>query len=43
MNRLIDKLAQYGAMDYTSIVFTGAADAATLQFFAPYSGCTLGE
>ena len=43
MNILIDKLYQFGAMDYTTIVFTSSADSATLQFFAPYSGCTIGE
>jgi proton translocating ATP synthase F1 alpha subunit len=43
INYLIEKLYEYGALDYTSIVSTNSADSATLQFLAPYSGCTIGE
>ena len=30
-------------MDYTIVVAAGASDPATLQYLAPYSGCTMGE
>jgi F-type H+-transporting ATPase subunit alpha len=36
-------LEEYGAMDYTVIVSASASDAASLQFIAPYTGCTIGE
>jgi F-type H+/Na+-transporting ATPase subunit alpha len=41
--QVVDKLARYGAMDYTIVVAATASDAAPLQFVAPYSGCTMGE
>jgi F-type H+/Na+-transporting ATPase subunit alpha len=36
-------LGQKGCMDYTVIVAAGAADSATIQYVAPYSGCAIGE
>jgi len=36
-------LANAGAMDYTIIVAATAADAAPIQFLAPYTGCAMGE
>ena len=36
-------LEKYGAMEYTTIISACASDPATLQFIAPYSGCTMGE
>jgi F-type H+-transporting ATPase subunit alpha len=36
-------LEKYGALDYTIIVVASAADPAALQYFAPYSGCAMGE
>ena len=39
----VKKLEEYGAMDYTIVVAAGASDPATLQYLAPYSGCTTGE
>ena len=30
-------------MEYTTIVSAIASDPATLQFLAPYTGCTMGE
>lgn len=38
-----NKLEQYGAMAYTTIIMASASDPAPLQFIAPYSGATLGE
>lgn len=39
----VKKLEEYGAMDYTIVVSAGASDPATLQYLAPYAGCTMGE
>ena len=41
--RVVDKLRQEGAMDYTTVIAANASDPAPLQFIAPYSGCTMGE
>lgn len=41
--QVIEKLRQYGAMDYTTVVVAGASEPAPLQFLAPYSGCAMGE
>ena len=40
---VVDTLYKNGAMDYTIVVSATAADAAPLQYSAPYSGCTIGE
>ncbi|MEI8135603.1 MAG: F0F1 ATP synthase subunit alpha, partial [bacterium] len=37
------KLAEFGAMEYTTIIAATASDPAPLQFIAPYCGATLGE
>ena len=36
-------LEEHGAMDYTVIVAATAADPTPLQFYAPFSGCAIGE
>ncbi len=36
-------LEEAGAMDYTVIVSSTAADPAALQFYAPFAGCSIGE
>lgn len=41
--RIIDKLRQYGALEYTTVVVASASDPATLQYIAPYAGCAMGE
>ena len=41
--QVVDKLREYGAMDYTIVVAATASDAAPLQYIAPYTGCTIGE
>ena len=41
--QVVATLEQYGAMEYTTVVMAGAADPAPLQYFAPYSGCAIGE
>lgn len=40
---VVRKLEQHGALDHTIIVAAGAADPASMQFLAPYAGCTMGE
>jgi F-type H+-transporting ATPase subunit alpha len=41
--QVVDKLTQYGAMEYTIVVAATASDPAPLQFISPYTGCTMGE
>jgi F-type H+-transporting ATPase subunit alpha len=40
---VVRKLEEHGAMAYTTVVAATAADAAALQYIAPYSGCAMGE
>src|SRR5436305_974211 len=40
---VVEKLARFGAMDYTTVVVASASEPAPLQFIAPYSGCSMGE
>ncbi len=41
--RVVDKLKQYGAMEYTIVVAANASDPAPLQYLAPYTGVTMAE
>ncbi|HNS39427.1 MAG: F0F1 ATP synthase subunit alpha [Anaerolineae bacterium] len=41
--QVVATLEKHGAMDYTTVVVAGAADPAPFQYFAPYSGCAIGE
>jgi len=41
--RVVDKLRQEGAMEYTTVITSGASEMAPMQFIAPYTGCTMGE
>ncbi len=41
--QVVDKLRQYGAMEYTTVVAATASDPAPLQYIAPYAGCAMGE
>ncbi|HRQ36802.1 MAG TPA: F0F1 ATP synthase subunit alpha [Chloroflexota bacterium] len=41
--QVVSTLEKYGAMEYTVVVVAGASDPAPLQYFAPYSGCAIGE
>ena len=41
--QVVEKLRQYGAMEYTIVVSATASESAPLNFIAPYSGCTIGE
>ena len=40
---VVRKLTEHGAMDHTIIVAASAADAAAMQYIAPYAGCTMAE
>ena len=40
---VVSKLEKAGAMEYTIVVSATASEMATLQFLAPYTGCTMGE
>ena len=41
--QVVDKLTRFGAMEYTIVVTANASDPAPMQFFAPYTGVTMGE
>ncbi|MCI0571240.1 MAG: F0F1 ATP synthase subunit alpha [Myxococcaceae bacterium] len=41
--QVVDKLTKHGAMEYTIVVTANASDPAPMQFFAPYTGVTMGE
>ena len=41
--QVVDKLRQYGAMEYTTVVAATASEPAPLQYIAPYAGCSMGE
>ncbi len=41
--RIIELLEKEGAMDYTTVVVASATDPASLQYLAPFVGCTIGE
>ena len=41
--KIVQKLREAGALEYSIIVSATASDPAPLQFLAPYTGCTMGE
>lgn len=41
--RIVKILTDEGVMDYSIVVSATASEAASLQYLAPYTGCTLGE
>ncbi|HIC76338.1 MAG TPA: F0F1 ATP synthase subunit alpha [Candidatus Dadabacteria bacterium] len=41
--RVVDKLKEYGAFEYTTVVAANASDPAPYQFLAPFTGCAIGE
>ncbi len=40
---LVHTLEEHGAMDYSIVVSSSAAEPAPLQYLAPYAGCAIGE
>ena len=41
--RIVKTFTDAGAMEYTIVVSATASDVATMQYLAPYVGCTMGE
>ena len=41
--KMVAKLEEAGAMEYTTIVVAGASDPAAMSYIAPYAGCAIGE
>ena len=41
--RVIKTLEDYGVMDRCVVVIAASSDPATMQYLAPYAGCTIGE
>jgi F-type H+-transporting ATPase subunit alpha len=41
--QVVDKLRQYGAMEYTVVIAACASEMAPMQYIAPYAGCAMGE
>jgi len=39
----VEKLRQFGAMEYTIVVVAAASDPAPMQYIAPYAGCAMAE
>ncbi len=40
---VVRKLEEHGAMEHTIVVAASASDPASMQFLAPFAGCTMGE
>ncbi len=40
---VVRKLEEHGAMEHTIVVAAMAAEAAAMQYIAPYTGCSMGE
>ena len=43
ITRVVEQLKQHGALDYTVVVASPANDMASLQYIAPYTGCSIAE
>ena len=43
VSRLVAKLEEAGAMEYSIVVVASASDSAAMQYLAPYAGCAMGE
>ncbi|MBM3946486.1 MAG: F0F1 ATP synthase subunit alpha [SAR202 cluster bacterium] len=41
--QVVSTLEQNGAMEHTIVVVGGSAEAAAMQYLAPYAGCAMGE
>src|SRR3989449_271189 len=40
---VVDRLKEFGAMDYTIIVLASASEPAPMQYIAPFAGCAMAE
>ncbi|MGY6172452.1 F0F1 ATP synthase subunit alpha [Candidatus Mycoplasma pogonae] len=43
VSQVVNKLEEFGAMNYTTIVVAGASELSPLQYIAPYTGVTIAE
>ncbi|MBE7042556.1 MAG: F0F1 ATP synthase subunit alpha [Ruminococcaceae bacterium] len=43
VSRLVSKLEEQGAMEYSIVVTASASQPAALQYLSPYAGCAMGE
>jgi F-type H+/Na+-transporting ATPase subunit alpha len=43
VSQVVARLQEHGAMEYTTIVTSGASESAPLQFISAYTGVTIGE
>ena len=41
--RIVKTLENFDAMDYSTVIVASAAESASMQFIAPFSGCAIGE
>ncbi len=41
--QIVEKLKQFGAMEYTTVVAATASEPAPLLYIAPFAGCSMGE
>ncbi len=41
--QIVEKLKEYGAMEYTTVIAATASDSAPLQYLAPYTGTAMAE
>jgi len=40
---VVDRLKEFGAMDYTIVVLASASEPAPMQYIAPFAGCAMAE
>lgn len=40
---IVNRLDEFGALDYTTVVASTASDTAPMQYIAPYAGCAIAE
>jgi F-type H+-transporting ATPase subunit alpha len=43
VSKLVSMLEEHGAMEYTIVVAANSSDPASMQYIAPYAGCTMAE
>ena len=41
--KIVAKLSELGAMEYTTVIVAGASAPASFSYIAPYAGCAIGE
>src|SRR5439155_388225 len=43
LGRVVERLREAGAMEYTTVVVAGASEAAPIKWMAPFAGCAMAE